>query len=102
MRKAIFLSYKPKHEQDYTNDWLTKWVRKRKFTIVTFSFAIKVLKPKGSPQNFWNKRAIFYAKYCNKPVKNYDFAPQQHNLTGSENVSKRCFIFDWEQNKKKV
>ena len=22
----------------------------------------------------WNKRAIFFAKYCNKPVKDYDFA----------------------------
>ena len=25
-------------------------------------------------QHFWTKIAIFFAKYCNKPVKNYDFA----------------------------
>ena len=24
--------------------------------------------------NFWSKRAIFCAKYCNKPDKDYDFA----------------------------
>ena len=29
------------------------------------------------------KEPYFMAKYCNKPVKNYDIATRQHNLTGS-------------------
>ena len=36
-----------------------------------FSFFSRkhILKEKNFPQNFWTKRAIILAKYCNKPVK---------------------------------
>ena len=50
-------------------------------TFILFYFLV-INKPETDFDNFCTKRAIFLRKYFKKPVKDCEFANQQHNLKG--------------------